>query len=161
MPPSDAGGARSRAACSESRQRGDGAKKSLDTSLEEETERFKQTSEALDSVLSENSRLQSSLEAERKVLGSPIKEAETPCLDSQPAQVQTAAVALSFSPAKRPSVPVLTLSALVRSDDASTAPKMMSESASMGCQVATLQSSGPSPTLLTLKMLALTGMPNS
>jgi hypothetical protein len=135
MPPSDAGCARSRAACSEGLRGADGAK-SLDTSLEEETERFKQTSEALDSILSENSRLQCSLEAERNAaLGSPIKDSATVCLDSQPAQAQTAAVALSFSPAKRPSVPALTLSGLLRSDvaDPSTAPNTMSDSASRGC----------------------------
>ena len=55
----------------------DEAPQDLDASLEEEKERFKQTSDALDSILSENTRLQSSLERERERFGSPLKDADS------------------------------------------------------------------------------------
>ena len=73
----------------------------LDTSLEEEKKRFKKTSDVLESILSENTRLQSMLEKERELFGSPLKVSDS----SPPA----APIALSFEATKKPVVPILKL----------------------------------------------------
>ena len=105
---------------------------SLDTSLEEETQRFKQTSEALDDILSENSRLQSSLEAERKALGSTLDA----CAQSsglQPSEGQGVGVAGDSSPPKRPSVPILKLPGMPLQDAHNPITQTAAPSPSMGC----------------------------
>ena len=105
----------------------DEAPQDLDASLEEETERFKQTSDAFDSILAENMRLQSSLEEERKLFGSPLKDADS---GPEPAH-SVAPIALSFSsPTKARVVPILKLpGAGARREEPSPVP----ESPSMGC----------------------------
>ncbi len=103
------------------------APQDLDASLEEEKERFKRTSDALDSILSENMRLQSSLDEDRKIFGSPLKDAGS---EPEPAR-SVAPIALTFSsPTKTRVVPILKLpGAGARREEPSPIP----ESPSMGC----------------------------
>jgi hypothetical protein len=105
---------------------------SLDTSLEEETQRFKQTSEALDDILSENSRLQSSLEAERKALGSTL-DTYTQSSGLQASEGQGVGVAGDSSPPKRPSVPILKLPGMPLQDAHNPRTQTAAPSPSMGC----------------------------
>ena len=101
----------------------------LDTSLEEEKERFKKTSDVLENILSENTRLQSMLEKERELFGSPLKGADS----SPPARERSMApIALSFEPTKKPVVPILKLPGVAVWKEA---PSPISEPPSSGCLI--------------------------